>query len=156
MGRAGWGAIFAILIVATASCSTTTSPKPSAKDIADARPIAREISSILLNFSAYNYAVIGGINGDRIRTVTTERYAAVARAQASLIAENSTRIIAVAVDSSGPIRDRLVTLADALGEAITLAADPATPARCAAHARRWGWVETVGPMHEAVYRDVTR
>ncbi len=116
MGRAGWGAIFAILIVATASCSTAPSPKTTAtRDIADARPLAREISNILLNFSAYDYAVIGGINGERIRTVTTERYAAVARAQASLIAENSTRIIAVAVDSNGPIRDRLVTLADALG-----------------------------------------
>jgi glycosyltransferase involved in cell wall biosynthesis len=47
-------------------------------------------------------------------------------------------------------------LAAALAEVIDLAADPATPARCAAHARRWGWVEAVGPMHEAVYREVAR
>ena len=115
MGRAGWGAIFAILIVATASCSTAPSIKPPAKDIADARPIAREISDILLNFSAYDYAVVGGINGDTIRIVTPERYSSVARAQASVIADNATKIIAAAVDANGPIRDRLVMLADALG-----------------------------------------
>jgi hypothetical protein len=116
VGRAGWGAICAILIVATASCSTTPSPKPQAsRDIADARPIAREIGNILLNFSAYDYAVVGGINGDKIRTVTPERYAAVAQAQATVIADNATKIIAAAVDSSGPIRDRLVRLADSLG-----------------------------------------
>ena len=116
MGRAWWGAICAVLIVATASCSTQPSQKVQpARDISDARPLAREISTILLNFSAYDYAVIGGINGERIRAVTPERYAAVARAQASVIADNTTKIIAVAVDSSGPIKDRLVTLADALG-----------------------------------------
>ena len=47
-------------------------------------------------------------------------------------------------------------LAAALDEVIALAADPATPARCAAHAVRWGWIETVGPMHESVYREVAR
>jgi hypothetical protein len=101
--------------VATASCSTAPSIKPPAKDIADARPIAREISDILLNFSAYDYAVVGGINGDTIRIVTPERYSSVARAQASVIADNATKIIAAAVDANGPIRDRLVMLADALG-----------------------------------------
>ena len=52
MGRAWWGAIFAVLIVATASCSSTPPSKvrPTA-DIADARPIARQIASVLLSFS---------------------------------------------------------------------------------------------------------
>ena len=116
MGRAGWGAICAILIVATASCSAAPSQRvQSSRDVPDARPIAREIGNILLNFSAYDYAVVGGLNGERIRTVTTERYAAVARAQASVIADTSNKIIAAVVDASGPIKDRLVTLADALG-----------------------------------------
>jgi phosphatidylinositol alpha-mannosyltransferase len=47
-------------------------------------------------------------------------------------------------------------LAAALDEVIELAADPAAPAQCAEHAKRWGWVENVGPMHEAVYREVAR
>ena len=41
-------------------------------------------------------------------------------------------------------------LADALDESVALAADPMTPQRCAAHARRYAW-ESVGPAHEALY-----
>jgi phosphatidyl-myo-inositol alpha-mannosyltransferase len=44
-------------------------------------------------------------------------------------------------------------LAAALDRVIDLAADPATPARCAAHARRFDWLTSVGPQHEAIYRD---
>lgn len=117
MGRAGWGAIFAILIVATVSCDSSQSVKPGpAHDIGDARPIAREIGSILLNFSAYDYAVIGAMNGERVRVVSPERYAAVASAQAAVISDNAAKIVAVAVDTAGPIHDRLVTLADSLGQ----------------------------------------
>ena len=116
MGRAGWGAIFAVLIVATTSCSSpTVKPAPS-HDIPDARPIAREIGDVLLNFSVYDYAVVGGLNGERVRVVTLERYAVVARAQADIIQDNSTKIIAAVVDTAGPVHDRLVVLADALSE----------------------------------------
>jgi glycosyltransferase involved in cell wall biosynthesis len=49
-----------------------------------------------------------------------------------------------------------VALAKALGEVVTLARDPDTPARCRAHAARWGWQETIGPAHEALYADLAR
>lgn len=49
-----------------------------------------------------------------------------------------------------------VSLAAALDAVVDLAADPATPARCAQHARRWGWVEAIGPAHEALYDRVRR
>ncbi|MEK7861942.1 MAG: hypothetical protein AAB295_01585, partial [Chloroflexota bacterium] len=117
MGRAAWGAIFATLIVVTASCSFAPSVKPApTRDVADARPIARQIAEILLSFSAYDYAVVGGLNGERIRVVTPDRYAAVARAQASVISDNATKIVAAVVDTAGPVHDRTVVLADALGE----------------------------------------
>lgn len=45
-------------------------------------------------------------------------------------------------------------LADALEMVIDLAARPETPGRCAAHAQRWGWAETIGPLHERLYRSV--
>jgi glycosyltransferase involved in cell wall biosynthesis len=45
-------------------------------------------------------------------------------------------------------------LGTALVEAIAVAADPATPARCAAHARRWDWDDSIGPAHEALYREL--
>lgn len=115
MGRAGWGAIFAFLIVASVSCSSSPSPRPvPSHDIADARPLAREVASVLLTFSAYDYALVGGLNGERIRVVTPDRYALVAHSQAQLLSENQTKIVAAVVESAGPVRDRLVTLADAL------------------------------------------
>lgn len=116
MGRAGWGATLAVLIVATASCSSPTVKPAPAHDIQDARPIARQIGDILLTFSAYDYAVVGGINGERIRVVTPERYALVARAEADVISDTATKILAAVVDTAGPIHDRLVSLADALSD----------------------------------------
>jgi glycosyltransferase involved in cell wall biosynthesis len=43
------------------------------------------------------------------------------------------------------------SLADAISDVVTLAGDPATPARCLEHARRWDWDATIGPLHEEVY-----
>ncbi|MEN3272599.1 MAG: phosphatidyl-myo-inositol alpha-mannosyltransferase, partial [Actinomycetota bacterium] len=45
------------------------------------------------------------------------------------------------------------SLAAAILEVVTMAADPATPARCAQHSRRWDWAENVGPLHLDVYRN---
>jgi hypothetical protein len=117
MGRAGWGAISAFLIVLAASCSSAApAVRTPAHDITDARPLAREISDILLNFSVYDYAFVGSLNGDRVRIVPAERYAAVARVEAGIIADNATKIIASVVDTAGPVHDRLVTLADSLSQ----------------------------------------
>jgi hypothetical protein len=115
MGRAWWGAIFAVLIVATASCSSAppSKPQPTA-DIPDARPIAREIASILATFSVYDYAVVGGINGERVRAIDVERYVQILRSQAQLINDTAPKIIAEVIDTTGPVHDRLVTLADSL------------------------------------------
>jgi phosphatidylinositol alpha-mannosyltransferase len=42
------------------------------------------------------------------------------------------------------------SLAAAITQVVELASDPATPPRCAEHARRWSWDE-VGPRHLAAY-----
>jgi phosphatidylinositol alpha-mannosyltransferase len=47
-------------------------------------------------------------------------------------------------------------LAAALDEVIALSSDLSTADRCRTHARRWGWMETVGPMHEDLYRGLSR
>jgi glycosyltransferase involved in cell wall biosynthesis len=47
-------------------------------------------------------------------------------------------------------------LAVAVLETVHLAADPATPARCAEHARRWDWDAEVGPAHLTVYDQLHR
>jgi glycosyltransferase involved in cell wall biosynthesis len=43
-------------------------------------------------------------------------------------------------------------LARGLLDAIDLAALPPTPPRCREHAHSWDWDDTVGPLHEALYR----
>lgn len=116
MGRAGWGAIFAVLIVATASCSSTPSIKPPTQDVGDARPIARDLANILLTYSAYDYALIGSLNADKVRVIDPDRYADVAQSMASAIAENTSKILSATVDTRGPIHDRLVRLADTVGQ----------------------------------------
>lgn len=45
-------------------------------------------------------------------------------------------------------------IAEAVLAGIALAAEPSTPAACRAHATRWGWVESVGPRHAALYQQV--
>ena len=52
--------------------------------------------------------------------------------------------------------DDVADLQRALTEAIELGRDPATAARCAAHARRWGWNETIGPNHVDEYLRTAR
>ena len=118
MGRAGWGAVTAILVLLAAACSTPVVPdktRPTG-DVADARsmPIARTAADILSTFSVYDYALVGALNSDKVRTVSGDRFATVARAQAALITANTTQVVAVSVDTVGPIRDRLVALADGL------------------------------------------
>lgn len=119
MGRAGWGAITAVLVLLAAACSSTA-PLPDKTrptgDVPDARsiPIARTAADILSTFSVYDYAIVGGLNGDKVRVVSADRFASVARAQAALITANTTKVVAATVDTVGPTRDRLVALADDL------------------------------------------
>jgi phosphatidylinositol alpha-mannosyltransferase len=49
-----------------------------------------------------------------------------------------------------------VGFARAICQAVELARRPGTPARCAEHARRWGWAEAVGPAYERLYRSLAR
>ncbi|HKW78231.1 MAG TPA: hypothetical protein VJQ09_03965, partial [Candidatus Limnocylindria bacterium] len=116
MGRAGWGAIAALLLAAV-SCTSAPPAKPSpSRDIPDARPLAREIADVLDTFAAYDYALVGSLNGERVRTVAPDRYAVVARALSGVIADDAPKIVAQAVDTAGPVHDRLVALADSLGD----------------------------------------
>lgn len=115
MGRRGWGAV-AVLVLAAVSCSSAPSDRGATTDVADARPYAHDIADILLTFSAYDYALVGALNGERMTVVTPDRYAVVATEQARRIAEEVTKIVAATIDSAGPVRDRLVALADSLGD----------------------------------------
>ncbi|TMF56769.1 MAG: hypothetical protein E6I19_04910, partial [Chloroflexi bacterium] len=107
-------------------------------------PIARTAAGILLAFSAYDYALVGGLNGDKVRVVSPDRFATVAHAQAGLVSSNTPTVVGATVDSVGPVRDRLVALADGLTDlsrdALTYAdaGDPAALARVLSGVER-GW-----------------
>ena len=116
MGRPGWGAITAVLVLLAAACSSTPLPdktRPTG-DVTDARPIAHAAAEILLSFSVYDYALVGGLGGDKVRAISPDRFATVAHAQGELVKTNTTKVVAATVDSVGPVRDRLVALADGL------------------------------------------
>ncbi|HEV8230328.1 MAG TPA: SPOR domain-containing protein [Candidatus Limnocylindria bacterium] len=145
MRRTGWGATTAILVLLAAACSapTPTKVRPT-HDVADARPIARGAANILLTFSAYDYALVGGLNGDKVRAVNADRFATVAKAQADLVSANTAQVVAATVETAGPVRDRLVALADGLTDlsrdalAYADARDPAAFSRVLAGVDR-GW-----------------
>ena len=146
MRRQGWGAI-AVLVLLAAACS---SPPPSkvapTHDVADARPLARSAADVLLSFSAYDYALVGGLNGDRIRATTADRYAIIAKGQAALVTDHTARVVDAIADTAGPIHDRLVTLADGLTDlsrdalAYADGRDPAALSRVLAGVDR-GWAQ---------------
>jgi hypothetical protein len=148
MGRAGWGAVTAILVLLVAACSTPVVPDKTRAtgDVpgASSLPIARTAAAILSTFSVYDYALIGGLNGDKVRAVNADRFATVARAQAALITANTTKVVAVSVDAAGPVRDRLVALADGLTDlsrnalAYSDGRDPAVLSRVLSGVER-GW-----------------
>lgn len=118
MRRAGRGAITAVLVLLAAACSSPVPDKtrPNPGDVPDDRStsMARAAADILLNFSVYDYVLVGGLSGEKVRAVSADRFATVARAQAALVTANTTKVVAATVDTVGPVRDRLVALADGL------------------------------------------
>ena len=146
MGRPGWGAMTAVLVLLAAACSTPvpdrTRPVPG--DVPDARPIAEAAADILRTFAVYDYALVGGLAGDRVRAVSADRYATVVRTQATAVKSNTTKVVAATVETAGPVRDRLVALADVLTDlsrdalAYADARDPAALSRVLAGVER-GW-----------------
>lgn len=102
---------------------------------------------------------------DATVTVLPARYEAFGLALVESLASGTP---VVAADDGGmpgivddPAIGRLFThgdldaLAATLVEVIDLAADPATPARCARHAARWSW-DAIGPRHMACYERALR
>ncbi len=168
MRRAGWGAITAILVLLAAACSTAVPDKtrPIPGDVPDARPIALTAADILLTFSVYDYALVGSLAGEKVRAVSADRYASVARTQAALVQANTTKVVAASVETVGPARDRLVALADGLTDlsrdalAYADVRDPAALSRVIAGVDR-GWASllelaSVLPAEPALAAEILR
>ncbi len=131
------------LALAGAACSPQARPAPAA-DVPNGTQLAREAAAILLQLSAYDYALAGSLGAERLRTVTPERYAAVASDSAQRITAYSSRVVAVSVNAAGPVRDALLPLADGLTDlsrdalAYADARDPAALSRVIADVTA-GW-----------------
>lgn len=85
-----------------------------ASDAAGAQDLARDAGEILLQLSAYDYGLAGTLTAQRTYAVDIARYATVARATAARIQRFSGNALSATLDSTGPIKERVVALADSL------------------------------------------
>jgi len=119
--------------------------------------LARDAGALLLQFAAYDYGLAGALSSAKARTVTPARYGVVARGAAKTISAHSAGVVGAAVDRVGPIRDKLVTLADGLtdlgrdAQSYADAGDPAAFARVISHVTA-GW-QRLRDLSTALPRD---
>lgn len=104
--------LLALLLLASA-CSTPARPS-TPSDADGAQDLARDAGEILLQLSAYDYGLAGTLSGQRTYAVDPVRYAAVARATAARIQRFSGNALTATLEASGPVKERVVTLADGL------------------------------------------
>lgn len=104
------GAILLAVLLAVAC--TTAEPPVERVDAVAGPALARDAAAILLRISAYDYAVVGGINAEVERVVTPQRYATVAAEVIRSINDLTGRTVAATADRAGPVRDALLTIAD--------------------------------------------
>jgi hypothetical protein len=101
-----------------ASCSETAQPKltGASRDVENGPRLARDAAAILLQYSAYDYGLAGALAGANTRTVAPSRYADVARDATKSIGSFTSNVLASTLDRSGPIRDKLIPLADGFAD----------------------------------------
>ena len=124
------------LTLALAFTLACTTPEPRVRhgDATEGPRLARAAAALLLQLSAYDYALVGSLNGQRDRVVSSERYSTVARQAVRSINSLASETIAATADTDGPIRGRLLALADGmtvLGRELTTYADGSDPAALA-------------------------
>ena len=131
-------ALATILAVAfLASCTEPGQPSRNGpfNDVEGAPKLARDAGALLLQVSAYDYGLAGALAGDQRRTVAAARYGAAMRGTAATISAFNATVLAGTLDRTGPIREKLVPLADGLsdlardGQSYADGGDPAAFAR---------------------------
>ena len=107
--------VFALAFLA--SCTDAAPPKlgPS-NDVQGAPKLARDAGAVLLGVSAYDYGLAGALTGQQTRTVAAARYGTVMRGTAATISAFNATVLAGTLDRTGPIREKLVPLADGLSD----------------------------------------
>ncbi len=104
-----------VLLLIVSACEPAPKVVPSG-DVADAPKIARAAGVVLLQLSAYDYALAGTYAGEKVRVVSPERYVAVVRSLLPKLADLTSSSLSAAANAAGPVRDGVVSLADALND----------------------------------------
>jgi len=162
-------ALATILAVAfLASCTESGQPSKNGpfNDVEGAPKLARDAGALLLKVSAYDYGLAGALAGDQRRTVAAARYGAVMRGTTQSISAFNAAVLAGTLDRTGPIREKLVPLADGLsdlardGETYADGGDPAAFARVLSDVSA-GWqrlrdLSTTLPKDDALQNTIAR
>jgi hypothetical protein len=164
--RRAFASILAVAFLA--SCTESGQPTKSGpfNDVEGAPKLARDAGTVLLQVSAYNYGLAGALAGERTRTVAAARYGAVIRVTTQTIGAFNAAVLAGTLDRTGPIREKLVPLADGLSDlardGLTYAdgADPAAFARVISDVTA-GWqrlrdLSTTLPKDEVLQSTIAR
>ena len=151
-----------------ASCTDSAQPSKSGphNDVEGAPKLARDAGAVLLQVSAYNYGLAGALAGEQKRTVAAARYAQVMRGTAQTITAFNAAVLSGTLDRTGPIREKLVPLADGLsdlsrdGETYADGGDPAAFARVISDVTA-GWqrlrdLSTTLPKDDALQSTIAR
>ena len=153
------------LSMALVVCTAPPPPGPVG-DVPDGLRFARTAAESLLTLSAYDYGLAGNLAGQTGRVVLPDRYAAVARSLARALIAQSSAVVVVSASAAGPVRARLVPLADSLTDVARAAnayADGREPSAFAGVALsvRASWdrlreLASVLPPNEALLRTLAR
>ena len=151
-----------------ASCTDSARPKSAgpANDVEGAPKLARDAGAVLLQVSAYDYGLAGALAGEQTRTVAAARYGAVMRGTATTISAFNATVLTGTLDRTGPIREKLVPLADGLsdlardGQTYADGGDPAAFARVITDVTA-GWqrlrdLSTALPKDDALQSTIAR
>ncbi|GAC1698529.1 MAG: hypothetical protein NVS9B6_08800 [Candidatus Limnocylindrales bacterium] len=138
------------MIVLASACTAAPKPPPSG-EVPEAPKLARDAAALLLQLSVYDYALAGSLAGEKTRSVPPERYSVVARAAVRGLRTFTSSATLATADTAGPVRDRLLALADAANALATDAstyadtADPGTFAKVAGEvASSWQRLRELG------------
>src|SRR5258708_1945399 len=85
-------------------------------DVPDAPKLARTTASALLQLSAYDYALAGSLAGEKARIVSSDRWAMIARGLIPRLKDVTSASLSATANAAGPVRDAVVSLADALND----------------------------------------
>ena len=101
-----------------ASCTESGQPSKNGpfNDVEGGPKFARDAGAVLLQVSAYDYGLAGALAGQQTRTVAAARYGAVIRGTTQTISSFNAAVLAGTLDRTGPIREKLVPLADGLSD----------------------------------------